>query len=215
MTEGDFTLALNVTRKAGILQSTAPRRARTRKANRGLLIRLRLWEKNMTIASLRRVAAIAVSSLALIAATRSFGPPWISIETPPNPFDPATRGAFLVVHTFHHREIVASPVSGTAEGIVSGARRSIRLAFDTTSRRGSYALRRQWPTDGTWMLVIRAGEGSGGVTALVDIGSAGTVSGVRVPTRRNGEWDIPQQVSAHEIDAALEERAARAVSARQ
>lgn len=169
----------------------------------------------MVISSLRRVAAVAISSLALIAASRSFGPPWISIETPPNPFDPATRGAFLIVHTFHHREIVASPVSGTAEGIISGTRRSIPLAFDTTSRRGSYALRRQWPTEGTWMLVIRAGEGSGGVTALVDIGAAGTVSGVRVPTRRNGQWDIPLQVSAHEIDAALADRAARAVSARE
>ena len=168
----------------------------------------------MAISSLRRAAVITVSSLALIAAAPSFGPPWISIETPPNPYDPATRGAYLIVHTFHHGAVVGSGVTGTAEGIVSGARRTIRLAFDTTSRVGSYALRKQWPTDGTWMLVIRTGEGSGGVTALVDIGAEGTVASVRVPTRRNGQWELPQQVSAHDIDAALEVSAARAVSVR-
>lgn len=168
----------------------------------------------MPISSLRRAAGVALSSIVLIAAAPSFGPPWISIETPPNPFDAATRGAFLIVHTFHHGEAVASGVSGTAEGIVSGARRSIPLAFDTTTRRGSYALRKQWPSDGLWMLVLRTGEGSGSVTALVDIGAEGTVAAVRVPTRRSGGWDIPQQVSAREIDAALEARASRSVSVR-
>ena len=159
--------------------------------------------------------AAAAASLVLIAATPSFGPPWISIETPPNPYDPASRGAFLVVHTFHHGDIVASGVTGTAEGIVAGARRSVRLAFDTTSRRGSYALRKQWPTDGVWMLVINTGGQAQGVTALVELGAQGDVAGVRVPTRKNGQWEVPQQVTARDIDAALEARVARSVSARQ
>ena len=103
------------------------------------------------IRSSLRAAAIVAAALVLSAAS-SFGPPWISIETPPNPYDAASRGAFLVVHTFHHGDLVASGVTGTAEGIVNGARRSIPLAFDTTARRGSYALRKQWPSDGIWML---------------------------------------------------------------
>jgi hypothetical protein len=151
----------------------------------------------------------------LIAATRSFGPPWISIETPPNPYDAASRGAFLVVHTFHHGQIVASGVQGTAEGIVAGARRSIPLAFDTTSRRGSYALRKQWPADGVWMLVINTGGQADGVTALVDIGPQGDVARVQVPTYRRDGWDLPRQVTARDVNAALEARTARAVSARR
>lgn len=137
---------------------------------------------------------------------RAFGPPWISIETPPNPYDQASRGAFLVVHTFHHGNVVASGVTGTAEGIVGGARRSIRLAFDTTSRPGSYALRKQWPADGVWMLVISTGAGESGVTALVDVSAAGEVARVRVPTRRADGWDIPVQVTARDIDSALRSR---------
>jgi hypothetical protein len=173
----------------------------------------------MSASLLRRVTVIGVvaaSSFALAAAAPVFGPPWISIETPPNPFDATSRGAFLVVHTYHHGDIVASGVTGTAEGIVSGARRSIPLVFDTTSRRGTYALRKQWPTDGTWMLVINTGGRAQGVTALVDISTQGDVAGVRVPTRRSSDgWDLPQQVSARDIDEALEARASRALSTRK
>lgn len=166
------------------------------------------------IRSSLRAAAIVAAALVLSAAS-SFGPPWISIETPPNPYDAASRGAFLVVHTFHHGDVVASGVTGTAEGIVNGARRSIPLAFDTTARRGSYALRKQWPSDGIWMLVINTGGQAQGVTALVDIGASGDVAGVRVPTKRNGAWDVPQQVTARDINAALEARASALASAKR
>jgi len=173
----------------------------------------------MTASPFRRLAVIGVlaaSSFALAAAAPTFGPPWISIETPPNPFDATSRGAFLVVHTYHHGEVVASGVSGSAEGIVSGSRRTIPLVFDTTTRRGSYALRKQWPTEGTWLLVINTGGRAQGVTALVDISSQGDVAGVRVPTRRSSDgWDLPQQVTARDIDAALETRVSRALSTRQ
>ena len=168
----------------------------------------------MSISLLGRLVALGAASL-MLAAAPSFGPPWISIETPPNPYDRSSRGAFLVVHTFHHGELVASGVTGTAEGVVAGARRTIPLAFDTTSRRGAYALRKQWPTDGTWMLVINTGGQAQGVTALVELGPRGDVGSVRVPTRRQGEWDIPQQVTARDIDAALEARVSRDVSARR
>ena len=150
-------------------------------------------------------AGALVAAVFVLTAT-SFGPPWISIETPANPYDAATRGAFLVVHTFHHGDIVASGVTGTAEGIVNGARRSIPLAFDTTSRRGSYALKKQWPSEGIWMLVINTGGQAQGVTALVDIGATGGVAGVRVPTMRRDGWDVPQQVTTRDINAALEAR---------
>jgi hypothetical protein len=165
------------------------------------------------IRSLLRGAIVAATSIALTAAAPSFGPPWISIETPPNPFDSATRGSFLIVHTFHHGDAVASGVTGTAEGIVRGERKSVSLTFDTTSRRGSYALRKQWPSDGTWMLVINTGGQKNGVTALVDIETTGEAGRVRVPTSRRDGWDIPQQVTARDVTAALEARVSSARTA--
>ena len=103
------------------------------------------------------LALVAAGAAALVAATpsaRRSGPPWISIEYPANPLDPSTRDAYLLVHAFHHQIPVSSPVRGTAEGLVGGERKSIALRFDTTTRPGVYALRKQWSDDGVWSLVI-------------------------------------------------------------
>ena len=134
----------------------------------------------------------------------SSGPPWISIEYPVNPHDQSMRGAFLLVHTFHHSTPIVYPVEGTAEGIVNGERRTIKLEFTETSRTGVYGLRRQWPTEGVWTLVIK-----GGATAVVELGADGAVASVRVPSREEGGWTIPTDVSVTEIDRALRARAGK------
>jgi len=134
----------------------------------------------------------------------SSGPPWISIEYPVNPHDQSMRGAFLLVHTFHHSTPIVYPVEGTAEGIVNGERRTIKLEFTETSRTGVYGLRRQWPTEGVWTLIIK-----GGATAVVELGADGAVASVRVPSRQERGWTIPTDVSVTEIDRALRARAGK------
>ena len=161
--------------------------------------------------SLATALVLAVGAMALLAWTPAvtLGPPWISIEYPPSPYDQTTRGAYLLVHSFHHGTPVEMPVAGAAEGIVDGRRRSVKLDFTRTSRTGVYALRKQWPEGGTWMLRISVtqGHGSGNtVTALVDIGGDGQVASVKVPTRRQNGWDVPVAVTDGEIDAALQAR---------
>lgn len=138
------------------------------------------------------------------------GPPWISIEYPVNPYDATTRSAFLVVHAFHHGTPTAFPVSGSAEGIVNGERRSIPLRFATTSRAGVYALARQWPNDGTWTLVVSVAQGpEDKVSAIVELGRSGDVAAVRVPTRRQDGWTIPAAVAMDEVESSLRQRAAQ------
>ena len=61
------------------------------------------------------VAMLRTDRVALADATVVKGPAWISIETPVNPYDASTRGAFLLVHAFHHGDAMASPVTGRAE----------------------------------------------------------------------------------------------------
>jgi hypothetical protein len=110
-------------------------------------------------------------------------PPWLSIETPVNPYDPATRGAVLLARTSLRPGSTDSvTLTGTAEGLVAGKRESVRLRFDRTPRAGVFALRKQWPSDGTWMLVISLGPPSVAVaTAIVDMTPGGEVATVRVP----------------------------------
>ena len=155
------------------------------------------------------LAALAVVALTGLRAVA--GPPWIAIEYPVNPFDPTTRDAFLVVRAYHHQQRVGLPIAGRAEGLVSGARRTVALRFDSTSLAGVMALRKQWPSEGTWVLVIEAAQGPDDkVTALVELGRDGTVRHVSVPTRRQGQWLVPEKVSDSDVEAALASAATRA-----
>src|SRR2546427_10640175 len=127
-----------------------------------------------------RIRSLALAALAsAIGATLALGlkgPPWISIELPANPYDKATRNAFLLVHSFHHGTAMGFIGTGTAEGVVNGERRSLKLNFAGTSREGVYALKRTWPKEGTWTLVIKANQGpDDAATAVVDLGSDGEV----------------------------------------
>ena len=173
----------------------------------------------MSVRSLRSLAAASLATTLLctgatLGSAREPGmrsPPWISIETPVNPYDPSTRGALLVVHTFHHGIEVGLPVSGTAEGIVNGVRRSVPLQLTPISRAGAYVVRNQWGSGGVWTLdIVATPEENAVVQALVEIGPDGRVSGVEVPTRldeRSGSLPLPRRIGLREIDQALRERA--------
>lgn len=157
------------------------------------------------------VAALAVGAVAAAPAFR--GPPWISIEYPVNPYDRDTKDAFLVVHTFHHQQAIAFPVTGRAEGLVQGKRRTVNLTFGTTSKGGVYTLTKQWPVEGTWLLVIATSQGTGEgntVTAMVELGADGAVAGVKVPTERRNNYTMPAAVTAADVDAALGRNSQRA-----
>ncbi len=167
---------------------------------------------------MRRSALLLLSAVPLALAlspTDAFaGPPWISIELPANPYDRATKGAFLVVHAFHHGTPVGFPVSGKAEGIVNGQRKSIDLKFERANRDGTYVLKNQWGSEGEWTLVISVAQGENDkVTALVQVSGAEVFS-VKVPTERRGEWDIPKAVTMADVEATLRDRPTR-VATRQ
>jgi hypothetical protein len=154
----------------------------------------------------RRFALTALLLAALPVAAFA-GPPWISIELPANPWEPTTRGAYLVVHAYHHGTPMAAPISGTAEGIVNGQRRTIQLSFDKTARSGVFALRNQWGNAGRWVLVITISQGGQGeediAQAVVEIAEGGQVTGVSVPTRDEREGRFPRRATRAEIEAAL------------
>lgn len=133
-------------------------------------------------------------------------PPWISIESPVNPFDAAARGAVLLVHaSLRDGQAQLSDISGTAEGLVNGTRRSIPLRFDDISRPSTFALRRQWPTSGAWLIRITLKS----TTAIVTLDEAGDVASVRVPTTVARGQQLPRAVAVREIDSTLAEAARR------
>jgi hypothetical protein len=137
-----------------------------------------------------------------------FGGPWISIESPVNPYDNSTQGALFVVHTFRHQNPMDMGMAGTAEGLVDGQRRSVALDVAKTSRTGAYAVRRQWGEKGIWTIVITATPTDHGpgekLQALVEIGADGSVGRVSVPRNDRGGMGT---IAAADIDRGLRERA--------
>ena len=157
---------------------------------------------------LTRLLRLAVVPLLLVIATPAMaGPPWITIEYPGNPFDPRARDAFLVVHAFHHNTPVGLPVSGTAEGIVNGQRRTITLSFVPLSREGAFALRKQWPNEGRWLLALHVTQGGGEhntATALVRLAADGSVASTVVPSKAGeGGMRLPATVNKADVEAAV------------
>jgi len=155
-------------------------------------------------------AATLASALSLIAFSSALaGPPWIAIEYPANPFDRATRDGFLTVRTYHHGNLMARTVTGTAEGLVNGKRQTMRLDIRPGSQAGMYVVRWQRPAAGKWVLVINAGqEGVVDASAVVEISPTGGIAGVTVPTRHVGDgWIGPRAVAAAEVEGLLQGRA--------
>ncbi|HJP85352.1 MAG TPA: hypothetical protein VJ852_05145 [Gemmatimonadaceae bacterium] len=157
---------------------------------------------------LRSFALVAALTLTAFS-TALAGPPWIAIEYPANPFDPASRDALLTVRTYHHGQVMAKTLSGTAEGIVDGKRQTMKLDIRPGSQTGTYVVRWQKPAAGRWVLVINSvSQGVVDATAVIEISPTGTVAGITVPTRNySGGWIGPRPVAAAEIDGLLQGRA--------
>src|SRR3982751_4382473 len=118
--------------------------------------------RSKLLRTLALVSALTFSAFS----TALAGPPWIAIEYPANPFDRASRDAFLTVRTYHHGDLMAKTVTGTAEGVVNGKRQSMRLDIRPGSQPGTYVVRWQKPATGRWVLVISSGvQGGPGGTA--------------------------------------------------
>ena len=150
---------------------------------------------------------LAFAALLLCAAPVFAGPPWISIEYPANPFDPETRDALMLIHTFHHRMPTQFPLQAYAEGNVNGARKRIPLQIVATSHTGVWAVRGELPTTGMW--IIRADmndpETHAVGSALISINNNELV-GVKVPFRNQNGWKVPVVATQADVDRLLAQR---------
>ncbi len=62
--------------------------------------------------------------------------------------------AVLVVRGYACTNPEKVTVTATAEGIVNGKRETIPLKLTTLSAQGTYALTRQWPEEGEWVIAL-------------------------------------------------------------
>jgi hypothetical protein len=135
------------------------------------------------------------------------GPPWISVEMPGDPTNPASRGAVMLVHVYSCGSPTNAPVTATAEGVVNGERRTVALALEPAGS-GVYALKQQWPSEGAWVLTFTASVG-GTVSTLVALGPNGGVDPVEYHQRPSSVVRaasvqvLARKPSAGDVDALL------------
>ena len=146
--------------------------------------------------------------LALLAAATpaSAGPPWISVEYPANPLHQDSRGALLLVHTFHHGVSREFPLIGYAEGVVDGRRVRRELTITPTYRTGVHAVRGDLDGGTAWVLVLTMTDGDTNVmeSMLVALNGDRALTAVDIPYATSSEWSEPRAVTAAQIDAFLE-----------
>jgi hypothetical protein len=176
-------------------------------------LRARVVRRSAVAVTASAVMAFGAAEPRMRADIMKFGGPWISVETPANPFDNSTRNAIFLVHTFHHGTPEFMSVVGKAEGLVDGQRRSVDFTLDKSSRDGTYGVQRHWGTKGIWTLLITATPPDHGaqsrIQAVVEIGATGEVGRVTVPRDARS---MPRLMTTAEVDEGLRERAKSAVA---
>jgi len=86
-------------------------------------------------------------------------------------------------------------ISGTAEGIVDGARRSIPLRVLPATTAGAFAVPHDWPQGGAWVLNLTGHCGNATASAVVPMGPNGFL--------RESSKFFTRAATAAEVELAL------------
>jgi hypothetical protein len=86
-------------------------------------------------------------------------------------------------------------ITGTAEGMVNGARRSVPLRIVRGATTGAFAVSRDWPQQGSWVVNLTGHCGSSIASAVVPFGPNGFL--------REASKFFPRAATAAEVESIL------------
>lgn len=135
---------------------------------------------------------IAVCALAALASAEGFS---FTIGNPVASQDFQAKSAAFVFRTEGCADPAKSQISGTAEGLVKGSRRSVALKVVPMSKPGVYAVYQNWPAEGGWVVNLKGACADANAGAIVPIGPKGFI--------RESAKFLPRPATDAEIDASL------------
>ncbi len=103
------------------------------------------------------------------------------------------KNAVLVVRGYACHDAEKTTVTASAEGVVNGKRETIPLKLIALSAQSTYALTRQWPADGKWVITLVEANSNfnGQPSAIVRVdGDTVDFAGVTRFTRAPGKTEI-------------------------
>jgi hypothetical protein len=146
----------------------------------------------------RLVLACALLPAAASAAgfTLSIGPP---VAAGTGAKVTKTKGATFAVRLEECEDLATARISGTAEGLVNGARTSVPLMLYAAASTGVYLVIQDWSPEGVWVVSLTATCGSSRAGAIVPMGASIAGGGFL----REGTKVLPRAATKAEIDSAL------------
>src|SRR6185436_9120702 len=88
--------------------------------------------------------------------------------------DQQLKEAVLIARTYGCHQPADAKLSASAEGFVDGARKSLPIELRSIGA-GVYAIKRQWPSEGKWVITITGAYNGMTSSVLVDLGPNGSV----------------------------------------
>lgn len=143
---------------------------------------------------MRALLALCVGSALAFSGTANAGGQQIAVLVAPD-------GGSLLVRTYHCGTPAAISVTGMAEGIVNGQPRRLELKVARTKEPSVFAVARQWPMDGAWVLTFATERGPF-VNALVELQPGAAL-------RITSQESTRDKLNPRQVDAALQQLARR------
>ena len=145
-------------------------------------------------------AVLGVSTIAVA------GGLWIAIQNPSTlkDKDPVAARAVVLVRADGCHNPAEALMSGSAEGLVNGVRKSIPLKLERVSQPATYAVAPQWPAEGVWVLNFKGTYLGRTTGALVEI----------TPHKfeKVSAKLFPREATAEEVEASLKSLARQTVA---
>jgi hypothetical protein len=136
--------------------------------------------------------SVACCALAALAIAGGFT---FTIGSPVAAQDFAVKRAAFVFRTEGCSEPAKVQVSGTAEGLVGGARRLLPLKIAAASKPGVYAVFETWPAEGSWLVNLKGMCADAIAGAIVPVGPHGFV--------RESSRFFPRPATDAEVEVSL------------
>jgi hypothetical protein len=105
------------------------------------------------------------------------------------------KTAAFVFRTQGCSDPAKAQISGTAEGSVKGARRSVVLKVAAASKPGVYAVFQNWPAEGDWVVNLKGTCADASAGAVIPIGPKGFI--------RESSKFFPRPATDAEIESSL------------
>lgn len=159
------------------------------------------------LASIKRFVPLSAIAMLALAPAALAGGFQLSVETPDAAIGAQVKDAVLVVRTFGCHTPADAAITARAEGLINGKRQSVKLEL-VPGGTGIYAIRKQWSSEGAWVVTVSGAYNGMTSSLLVELGQNGAVRpGTRVSEGQlKGKYARAERrtFTDKEIDATLQ-----------